>query len=161
MALATARLPMSNALPSSPNRGPCPPVRQICPCALRPIAADPVPATRTITGPSPAAASAISKSVKMLTAAPGNAPRSDACIRSFSSGLPVPANPAPSATITFRATWASSKERSAAFSISRVADSTPTRQGFDGPEKLRARIFPAGSIKTHSVFVPPPSKPRT
>ena len=161
IALATARLPMSNALPSSPSRGPCPPVRQICPCALRPIAADPVPATRTITGPSPAAASATSKSVKMLTAAPGNAPASDARIRSFISGFPVPANPAPSAATAFRATRACCKERSAAFSISPVADSTPTREGFDGPEKQRARIFPAGSIKTHSVLVPPPSKPRT
>ncbi len=161
MAVSTARLPMSNALPSSLTRGPSPPVRQISPCALRPIAADPVPATRTITGPSPAAASAISKSVKILTAAAGNAPASDAFIPSFSSGFPVPANPAHSATTSFRVPRTSCKHISAAFSISRVADSTPTRHGFDGPETLRARIFRAASINTHSVFVPPPSNPST
>ncbi len=78
IACATARRPMSKALPSSPSLGPCPPVRQICPCPFRPIAADPVPATSTITGPLPAAASAVSKSVKMLTATPGNALSIDA-----------------------------------------------------------------------------------
>jgi solute:Na+ symporter, SSS family len=45
--------------------------------------------------------------------------------------------------------------------ISIVAACTPTRAGFDGPDTLRATMLPAESINTHSVFVPPPSNPRT
>jgi len=60
-----------------------------------------------------------------------------------SSPAPVPANPAPSAATAFRATRASCNERSAALSISCVADSTPTREGFDG-QKSSGQIFPAG-----------------
>src|SRR6516162_3044781 len=37
----------------------------------------------------------------------------------------------------------------------------PTRMGFDGPLRPEARTTWASSINTHSVFVPPPSKPRT
>src|SRR6266404_2498182 len=62
---------------------------------------------------------------------------------------------------TQRPTPASSSAISAAFFISFVAASTPTRVGFDGPEKLRATMPPPESINTHSVFVPPPSNPST
>jgi hypothetical protein len=125
------------------------------------MAADPVPATSTIAGPSPVAANAASKSVNSFTTIPGNARSSDARIRSFISARAVPANPAPSATIELRATPASRNANVAAFLISSLAASTPTRVGFEGPETPRATTTPAESINTHSVFVPPPSKPRT
>jgi hypothetical protein len=125
------------------------------------MAADPVPATSTIAAPFPVAANAASKSVSRFTMIPGNAHSSDACIRTFISACAVPANPAPIAKTAFRSTLASRNASSAAFSISRVAASTPTRVGFEGPAMLRATIPPAESIKTHSVFVPPPSNPST
>src|SRR5689334_7450998 len=37
----------------------------------------------------------------------------------------------------------------------------PTLTALEAPERERARIAPVSSMRTHSVFVPPPSKPRT
>src|SRR5215467_4820491 len=37
----------------------------------------------------------------------------------------------------------------------------PTLTALEAPERERARIAPVSSIRTHSVLVPPPSKPRT
>lgn len=50
---------------------------------------------------------------------------------------------------------------SAASSRAARATSKPTRAGLDGPERVRDRIWRDSSIRTHSVFVPPPSKPKT
>src|SRR5258708_2073817 len=116
--------------------------------------------TRTIAGPSPAAASAASRSVKMVTAAPGKHFCSAQLILSLMSGFAVPASPAPTAVIAARSSLASRSARSALSSIARTALSTPIRDGFDGPAYVRARTWSAEFINTHSVFVPPPSKPR-
>lgn len=43
----------------------------------------------------------------------------------------------------------------------RTAASAAIRNGLDGPERPRDNTRPASSIKTHSVFVPPPSNPKT
>ena len=68
-----ARLPISNALPSSPIRGPCPPTLATFPCRSRPVAADPVPATKTIAAPiSPVASRVSSRSVNSHPPAPEN-----------------------------------------------------------------------------------------
>jgi hypothetical protein len=50
---------------------------------------------------------------------------------------------------------------SAASSRAANAGSNPTRVGFEGPERVRASIWRDSSIRTQSVFVPPPSNPKT
>ncbi len=57
----------------------------------------------------------------------------------------------PEAASAFSAAWMSEAR----------AASKPTRVGLDGPERVRARIWRDSSIRTHSVFVPPPSNPKT
>src|SRR5215467_9822384 len=39
--------------------------------------------------------------------------------------------------------------------------SEPTLTALEAPEREHARIAPVSSMRTHSVLVPPPSKPRT
>jgi hypothetical protein len=41
------------------------------------------------------------------------------------------------------------------------APPNPTRIGLDGPPRLEATTRRDSSINTHSVFVPPPSSPKT
>jgi hypothetical protein len=123
------------------------------------MAAEPVPAINTMAGPVPVAASAISKSVQTLITTLGNAAASDTRILSAAFTAPTPAIPAHKALIASGFTRASNTEACAAFFISSTARSNPTSPGFDGPDRPEARMFPAPSIKTHSVLVAPPSKP--
>src|SRR5258708_22256 len=111
-------------------------------------------------GPSPAAASAASRSVSTVIAAPGKHSCSAPLILSLISVLAVPAGPAPPAEITLRSSPASRNANSALSSTARIAASTPIREGFDGPANVRASTWSAEFINTHSVFVPPPSTPR-
>src|SRR6266478_5362423 len=111
-------------------------------------------------GPSPAAASAASRSVSTVIEAPRKHSANARLMLSFISGLAVPAIPAPTAEIVLRSSPASHNARLAHSSIARTALSTPIRDGFDGPANVRAKTWSAEFINTHSVFVPPPSKPR-
>src|SRR6266568_7188549 len=55
-------------------------------------------------------------------------------------------------------------ERSASTPASARASAdafAPTLTALDARERERARMAPVSSMRTHSVFVPPPSKPRT
>src|SRR4029077_14955559 len=162
IAVNTARRPISYALPSSPICDPYPPARAVSPAVFRPTANEPVPANSTIAGPSPVAANARSRSVQIRTDVLGNSAAKSARIFSADSGGPAPARPAQSAAAVDSAgslAWLIASL--VASRIEPIAAPNPTRSGFEGPDCERVRIAPVPSINTQSVFVPPPSNPKT
>ncbi len=152
---------MSYALPGSPITGPNPPARANSSCAVLPRTAEPVPAITTTLGVSPVASRESTRSLVMRILALGN----PGCRRDCSSERTF-VSPAPETPATTHAT--SRSDLPAACSVSDAAAeseaseaSTPKVVGLEAPERERARIAPDSSIRTHSVFVPPPSMPRT
>ena len=152
--------PISNALPSSLLAGPKPPWRLTRPEASLPIAAEPVPATKTMAGPCGIAERTNSRSVRTSTKPFGNCSCKNRCIWSWFSGRPVPASPAHTA--------ATSNEMQMDLTVESIvsckaasAAGKPIRVGFEAAPLPRARTAPASFKTTHSVFVPPPSIPRT
>src|SRR6516162_6713077 len=92
---------------------------------------------------------------------PGNSSLSRRFIFCSDSGCAAPASPAQTRRISGKLKSASCMAILPASQTAARAPPKPTRMGFDGPLRPEARTTRASSINMHSVFVPPPSKPRT
>src|SRR5689334_14049522 len=152
---------MSLALPGSPMMGPKPPARASFNGSVLPITAEPVPAITTTLGISPVAPSVRIKSLVMIIAALGKVGCRAHWMERRAFGSPAPEMPAmmyATSSGLFAARWRACKPASARAAAEACA---PTLTALEGPERERARIAPDSSMRTHSVFVPPPSKPRT
>src|SRR6516165_5305699 len=92
---------------------------------------------------------------------PGNSSLSRRFIFCSDSGCAAPASPAQTRRISGKLKSASCMAILPASQTAARAPPKPTRMGFDGPLRPEAHTTRASSINTHSVLVPPPSKPRT
>ena len=159
-----ARRPMSKALPSSLNQGPRPPARAVRPLASRPNAAEPVPARRMspFAGAECGFEGDFEVGCRRALRAFGKLRSKNWSTRlsTTPSGLPLPARrrlPRIWPAVIF---WRP-KTASAASLSANHARVYPAAQRIRWTCQSRGRErWPSPSASTHSVFVPPPSKPR-
>src|SRR5712691_5064500 len=159
--MATAFLPMSYALPGSPITGPNPPARANSNGAVLPRTAEPVPAITTTLGISPVAPRESTRSLVIRIIAFGNPGCSPNCRAERMLGSPAPEMPATRYATSFSDLPAVRSASDAAPESAASETSAPKLVGLDAPERERAATAPDSSMRTQSVLVPPPSKPRT
>src|SRR6266852_2251699 len=159
--MATAFLPMSYALPGSPITGPNPPARANSNGAVLPRTAEPVPAITTTLGISPVAPRESTRSLVIRIVAFGNLGCSPDCRAQRMLGSPAPEMPATTYATSFSDLPAVRSASDAASASEANDTSTLKLVGLDAPERERATTAPDSSMRTQSVLVPPPSKPRT
>src|SRR5216117_2472452 len=83
------------------------------------------------------------------------------CTAKCMAGSPAPETPATRYVISCSDLSAARSASLAAAESAVSVASTPKVVGLDDPERARASITPVSSIRTLSVFVPPPSNPKT